>query len=425
MGATDSWRAALTAACGLLGVAGAPAQATEVSTGVLGYVEPGRVSALELIGDGRHEFADGKVGTFRFVFDALTGSSANGAAPATGTQTFTSASGGSSYSTAAGETPLDTTFSDQRLAGSGGLSLPWGRMTTATFGLYASVEHDYTSLGLNAALARDFNHRNTTVTLRGSRFEDSVKPMGGAPVALSPMPAPTARGDDEGENEGEGGPSENKNVTDLGVSLTQVLTRRTLLSLNYTNSRVNGYQTDPYKLLSVVNGTTGAPRATNPYLYESRPDHRVRHAAAAELNQNLGRDVMTLAYRYYDDDWGITSHTGEVTYRLNFAPGRYLTPNFRRYHQTAADFYRRFLIDGAALPSYASADYRLGDMTAVSYGLKYGTTLRNGHDLTLRLEYYKQTGNHHPSVAIGQLQDLDLFPTVDAWIVNVGYTFGK
>ena len=88
-------RDALISTCGLLGIAGAPAQATEVNTGMLGYVEPGRVSAWEVIGDGRHEFADGKAANFRFVFDALTGASANGAVPSSDYQVFTSPSGGS------------------------------------------------------------------------------------------------------------------------------------------------------------------------------------------------------------------------------------------------------------------------------------------------------------------------------------------
>ena len=420
-------RAALTAACGALGIAGATARATEVQSGAMIYTEPGRVSAFEAMADGRQEFADGRTGTFRFVIDALTGSSANGAVPTAKAQTFTSPSGSAGYTTPAGETPLDDTFSDLRFAASGGLTFPWGRLTSATVGLYASFERDYTSLGANAALSRDFNRKNTTLTVHASRFADSINPMGGVPVGLSQMPAPTHRPDLK-DDDGGGGNGDNKSVTDLGVGLTQVLTRRTLLSLNYTNSRLSGYQSDPYKLVSVVdaNGDPVPLSATlDEYLYEKRPDRRHKNAAAAELIQNLGRDVLTLSYRYFDDDWGITSNTGEVAYRLNFAPDRYLQPNFRQYHQSAADFYRRFLVQGAAAPEFASADYRLGDLSAVSYGLKYGTKLQSGNDLTVRLEYYRQTGEHHPDTAVGHLRDYDLFPTVDAWIVNVGLSFGN
>jgi hypothetical protein len=133
--ATDKLRASLATACGLLGVAGVKAQATEVQSGVLGYHEPGRVSAVELLSDVKHEFAGGQVGTIRLVYDALTGSSASGAVPALQkTQTFTSPSGNGSYSTEPGMTPLDNTFHDTRVAVSGGFSLPWGRLTTASLG---------------------------------------------------------------------------------------------------------------------------------------------------------------------------------------------------------------------------------------------------------------------------------------------------
>lgn len=423
-------RLALAAACGALGVAGAPAHATEVSAGALAYAEPGRVKAFELLADGTHEFAGGNIGTFRLVFDALTGASANGAVPAKNAQTFTSPSGGSGYTTAAGETPLDTTFKDMRFAGSGGLTFPWGRLTKATVGAYGSFESDYTSLGVNGALSRDLFQRNTTITVRGSHFADTVSPMGGAPVPFAEMPAPTpGGGDDKAALEGDEGGSESKGVTDLGVGLTQVLTRRTLLALNYTGTNVSGYQTDPYKILSVVDGTTGAPVAgtgtPEMFRYESRPDKRSKHVAAAELIQNLGRDIMTLSYRWYEDDWGIKSRTTEVSYRLNIQPTRYVQPNLRWYHQGAADFYRRYLVNGDPLPEFASADYRLGEMDAVSVGMKYGTKLKSGNDLTLRLEYYKQSGNHAPGDAIGDLRDLDLYPTVDAIIANVGLTFGK
>lgn len=429
-GGRPALRAALAAACGALGVAGAPAQATEVHTGLLGYTEPGRVSALELVGDARHEFGDGKAASFRFVYDVLSGSSANGGVPARAAQTFTSPSGRGSYVTEAGATPLDGSFRDTRFAGSAGVTLPWGRLTSGALGIYASSEHDYTSLGANASLTREFNRKNTTVTLRAARFEDTVNPEGGAPAPLSAMlPATGGGGDDklgpDKDDDDDEGDGLGKSVTDLGLSVTQVLDRSTLLSLNYTNSRVDGYQTDPYKLLTVVDPATGAPRATNAYLFESRPDSRLKHAVAAELLRHLGRDVMTLSYRYFDDDWGVTSHTGELNYRLNFASKQYLQPNVRWYHQAAADFYRRWLVDGEAAPQYATADYRLGDMTAMTYGLKYGRTLRSGNELSLRVEYYAQAGESHPAGAFGDLRDFDLFPTVDAWIVNVGYTFGK
>ena len=406
-------RAGLVSACGMLGVAGAAARATEVQTAVLGYSEPGRVSAFEAIGDVNHEFANGRSAHFRLVFDALTGASASGATPASTVQTFTRPSGQGSYTTAPGDTPLDDTFRDTRVAVSLGGATPLGRMSSLSAGLYGSTEHDYTSLGANAALSRDFNKRNTTVAVRGSYFDDSINPEGGMPVAFASMapvgsPQPKLKGDGS------------KQTLDLGLGLTQVIDQKTIAYAGYTFSDVGGYQTDPYKILSQVDGTSGDP---TDYLYESRPDARTKHVFYTRLVRALGRDNLQLSYRWMGDDWGIASHTVEARYRWNLGGGKYLQPHLRWYTQTAADFYRRYLVDGDPLPDHASADYRLGDMQTWTFGLMHGRPLGKDRELTVRAEYYMQTGESHPADAIGVLRTYDLFPTVDAFIVQVGFNF--
>jgi hypothetical protein len=249
-------RAAIMGACGLLGLGGSAAEATEIKAAVLGYSEPERVKVFEAIIDGKHDFNNGKILNFRFVYDALTGASANGATPASFTQTFTRPSGEGSYRTAPGDTPLDDTFHDTRVALSAGLSLPLNRVTNFSFGLYGSSEFDYTSLGGNLSLTRDFNQRNTTVALRGAYFQDTISPEGGRPDPLTPMPP---QGVQKELLSGDG----SKQVMDLGLGVTQVLNRHTVFHLNYTYSDVTDYQTDPYKMLSVVNPVTGDPRAVD------------------------------------------------------------------------------------------------------------------------------------------------------------------
>jgi hypothetical protein len=409
-------RTAIIGACGLLGLGGAKAQATEVRTAVLGYTEPGRVSAFEAIVDGKHDFASGRSLNFRLVYDALTGASANGAAPSSLVQTFTRPSSGGTYRTAPGQTPLDDTFHDTRGALSAGLSLPLNRLTTLAVGLYGSGEYDYTSLGGNFSLSRDFNRRNTTLAVRGALFHDTISPEGGRPAPFAPMPR---QGVAKAQLPGDG----TKQVLDLGLGLTQVVNRSTVVHLNYTHSNVTDYQTDPFKVLSVVDPVSGDPRSIDAYLYESRPDARRKHVLFGRLVRHLDRDIIHFSYRYYADDWGIRSHTVDLTYRWDLGGGKFLSPSLRYYKQSAADFYRRYLVDGEATPDHASADYRLGDMTTVTGGVMHGRTVGAGHELTLRLEYYAQMGESHPADAIGNLRNFDLFPTVDAYIFQVGYTF--
>ena len=415
MAATDkNVRNALLTACGLLGIGGAQAEATEIKGAVLGYTEPDRVSAIETVVDVNHAFGGGQDLNFKLVYDGLTGASANGAVPWSSAQTFTRPSGSGSYQASAGETPLDDTFRDSRVAVSGGASLPWGRLTTLSAGLYGSGEHDYMSLGANLALSHDFNKRNTTMAIRAAMFHDTINPEGGRPTPFGIM-APA--GTEQPRLDGDG----TKDILDLGLSLTQTLSKSTIAHLSYTFSQVDGYQTDPYKILSVVNPETGAP---GHYLFERRPETRAKNVFLAKLNHHLSRDIVRLSYRFMTDDWGVNSHTLALEYRLKMGKHKFLEPSVRWYTQTAADFYRRFLLEGNALPANASADYRLGHMDTWAWGLKHGRRLGNGHDLTIRAAYYRQTGESHPAEAVGELRDMDLFPTVEAFIFQVGYSFG-
>lgn len=401
-------------ACAALGLAGTTAMAVEVDGAVLGYTEPERVSAIEAAANVSHTFDSGRILGLRLVYDALTGASANGATPASSPQTFTRPSGEGAYRVDPGQTPLDDTFRDTRVALNGSHSMPLGNHTAWTVGLYGSTEHDYTSLGANTSLAREFDRQNTTLTVRAGYFDDTISPEGGRPLALAPM---AEAGAAQPRLDGDG----SKTTLDLGLGLTQTIDRRTLAHVSYTSSQVDGYQTDPYKLLSQVDPVTGEPDG---YLFEHRPDTRRKHIVYGRLVRNLGRDDVRLSYRFMSDDWDIKSHTWELHYRWNLAGGQYLEPHGRYYDQSAAEFYRRFLVTGEALPGAASADYRLGDMKAYTAGITYGRPVGEGRQLTVRFEYYAQTGDSQPAEAFGALRNHDLFPTVDAFIVQVGYSLG-
>jgi hypothetical protein len=417
---------ALAAACALAGIASGTAEATDLDTGLLYYAESQRVTAIESVVNARHDFGGDRIGEFKFVYDALTGATPNGAVPSPFAQTFTGASGRHNLTISPGLTPLDDGFTDHRFALSGSLAFPLDRLTKATTGLYGSTESDYNSVSANVSLARDLSQRNTTVSVSGSYSSDTVSPHGGPPVPLGPVSTVLTPGHDDHGGEGEDGGDVHigvpKHVADLMAGLTQVIDRATLFQFNWSLSRVSGYQNDPYKLISVVSAQTGAPTG---YLYEGRPDLRLKHVLFARLKRDFTpAGIADLSYRFMKDDWGIVSHTFELRYRQPLAPEHYLEPHVRFYRQTAADFYRHYLLQGDPLPSFVTADNRLGAFSAWTLGLEYGLPVSEGKSLSVRLEYYWQFGDHHPAGAPGYLAGADLFPTVSAWIVQVGYALG-
>jgi len=357
--------------------------------------------------------------SLRLALDSLTGASASGAVPSVFAQTFTSPSGNRSYRIDPGSTPLDPTFLDTRYAVSGNWLQSVGARGEIDLGVSASNEYDYFHSGLNARYSIGLNQRNTTLAFGLAFAADSVDPVGGAPVPLAPMLPPGATGNKLGDD--------SKTVGDVLVGVTQVLGRRTLGQLNYSVSRSEGYLTDPYKVLTVVDPATGDPVAGPgiPYLYrfEARPEQRTKHSLFAQIKHRLGRPVVDVSYRYMTDDWGIDSHTLDFHWRQPIGAHTYLQPHVRYYLQSAADFYRPYLLDGDELPDHASADYRLGELDGVTLGLKLGWPHGDGREWSVRIEYYRQSGRAPPGTEFGSLAGLDVFPTVEAAISQFEYRF--
>lgn len=397
----------------------------EFDSAFLFYSESDRVNASEAIFNAKKTFDGDEVLNLKLTVDALTGASANGAVAQPTVQTFTRPSGNGQYEIAPEETPLDDTFRDTRLQ----LNVQWTQPVvqdyTVSGGLHVSKEYDYLSLGVNGSIAIDFDRKNSTFSAGFSYFQDTFTPEGGIPKPFSSMLI-----GDSGESSWDEafaktriGSKDDKSTTDILFGFTQVINRRMLMQFNYSYSVVDGYLADPFKVLSVVN----AGGITQDYVYESRPDSRIKQSVYAQSLYHFETNVLDVSYRYLWDDWDITSHTIDSRFRIPLGDGfgkeSYIQPHLRFYQQSAADFYQPFLLNSNPLPHFASADYRIGEMTAVTVGLKYGMLVNNGHELSFRLEYYRQTPTDAGFTEPGVLKELELYPSIDAIIAQVTYSF--
>ncbi len=394
----------------------------ELDTALLYWGESdGRVKDLSVTAAVRRALDEDRSFSLNLTVDTLTGASPSGAVPSDGVQTFTRPSGKAEYQIAAGEQPLDDTFKDTRVAVAGSWRQALGETMRWSAGGSFSHEFDYQHIGLDARLERDFNQRNTTGFFGLAYGKEDISPVGGTPVGLSPMRAVNDNRDKLG--------NESKDVIDALLGVTQILSRRALLEVVYSYSKADGYLSDPYKLISVVNPVTGAPvpgpvgSARNLLLFEQRPDSRTKQSLFAEYRYALDRDSMAVNYRVMKDDWGILSHTLDARYRWNRSSRDYLEPHVRYYRQDAADFYRTVLFSNTAVPTQVSADYRLAEGDAMTVGVKYGRRTQSGKELSVRLEYYNQAANPSPGATVGALAGQDLIPSLKAVIVQFGYRF--
>lgn len=407
----------------------------DFDTALLYYGEDDdRIQDLSFATLATRTYLDDRSLSLGLTIDGLTGASPNGALPMGFAQTFTQPSGKKTYTIDADTLPIDDTFRDTRAAFTVNWQQPLGRMSNVNFGASGSKEYDYMHLGLNARISRDFNQRNTTLSAGFAFASDTIDPVGGTPLALTPMI--NARDDDEEDGDGGLGrsTSESKDVFDIVLGVTQVISRNLVLQANYSYSDSSGYLNDPYKVLSVVDGVSGdaVPVAQVPgidgpshlYLYEHRPEDRVKHSLYTQAKYYMGGKVLDASYRYMTDDWEIDSHTVDLRYRWPVSGSSYLEPHLRFYSQSAAEFYTPSLVDGEPLPETASADYRLGDFDAITAGLKYGWKTGGGNDMSVRLEWYQQSSNVNSSQLIGNQVNQDNVPDLNAIILQFGYSFG-
>ena len=224
------------------------------------------------------------------------------------------------------------TFNDQRVALNAELSRRFGDYVL-TGGLAASNESDYNSLAASLKLDREFNNKNTIVSLGVAGTHDLVKN-----VSLT-------RWDD-------------KDTVEIIAGFSQVLDPRTLFSLNYSFATQSGYLDDPYKLAQV--GTD--------IIAEHRPSWRDKHAIYATLSHFFDclNGSIEGGYRFYTDSFGIDAHTYELTWNQKIGRQFIISPNIRYYEQSAADFYG---VQFVTKPEFYSADYRLSKLSALSYGI--------------------------------------------------------
>lgn len=226
-----------------------------------------------------------------------------------------------------------------------GVNQVFGYTTVSLNGIY-STEHDYDSKTIALSVSQPFNQKNTTVQLGFVRSWDNITPD------IQQMRASSWE--------------KNKNVYSISSGITQVLNPSLIAQLNLSYSNYSGFLSDPYQVVRVVSGNT-----VNLY-NDFHPDNRQRKAVGMRLNYSLFEQTsLQFGYRYYWDDWDISSHTFSIYVQQYFAD-RAITLGLgvRRYGQTSAYFFKP-TYDMAWINSgkYFTVDSRLNSGYSYEYEL--------------------------------------------------------
>lgn len=233
-----------------------------------------------------------------------------------------------------------TNFSDVRHAFHGGLEWRIGP-TELQAGYTYAFENDYQSHAVDAGAKVDLWGKNTTFKLGYSHNFDSVcnaDNRGAAPLDRRALTSSKGCFDSKTM----GIVEESLAIDSYAASWTQVLSPILVSDLSIGLQVLDGFQSNPYRLVRLFSGTVEAQ--------ESDPTQRQRLAIQGRLRIAVKRAKAALGMlgRYYNDTWGIQSGTAELTWEQYLAPQLLVRLRGRFYQQSRAVFYR----DAGELNSY-------------------------------------------------------------------------
>jgi hypothetical protein len=229
-------------------------------------------------------------------------------------------------------------------------------------GYIQSDEHDYHSRVVSAAGTRELFQKNTVLGLGFSNGEDTINSAA-----------------EQSFNE-----SMNHQVYTLSVS--QVLSKESLLQLISDFRVENGYLASPYRKAKIDAGD-GSPITARA---ENHPRTRNRNAFALKYNvyfRSLELSAAT-AYRYYRDTWDVQSHTIEERFSKDLGPHLSLSLSLRYYTQTQASFYKDYYSSDPG--SFYTGNATLSTYHSYLIGVRPAWNVSDHVSLYLRFEYYAE-----------------------------------
>lgn len=279
---------------------------------------------------------------------------------------------------------------------------------------YFSSEYDYFSIGFGGSYTKLFNEKNTEITLSGKVFLDKWN-------AIYPIELRDGFFDDRISGNGTYTPifsefeSENRNSYSLSLSFSQILSQKLQGALFMDVVSQNGLLSTPFQRVYFSDFEDfyidDFQLADN---VEQLPDSRFKIPVGGRLNYYLN-DLVVLRsyYRFYWDDWGISSHTASLEAPFKLTEKLTIYPSYRYYTQTAADY---FYPKERALSTYDfyTSDYDLSNYDAHQYGagLQYKDIFTSARVLNFGLKTINL-----------RFSQYDRSDGLNAFIVTLGTTF--
>ncbi len=204
-----------------------------------------------------------------------------------------------------------------------------------------------------------------------------------------------------GEKESSSIPTAARNTFTASFSYAQVINKSVQLAILFDAVKQDGYLGLPFHRVIFNNHLERI---------EKLPSSRTKIPLGLRLNYFIGDDIIVRSYyRYYADDWGLTSHTASIEVPYKITPFFSVSPFYRYYTQTASKYFAPLYehkVDAIGNPkeTYFTSNYAASAFSSNYVGLGMRSAPPGGFkdtylaSLELRFGHYVQTTDLNSNV---------------------------
>lgn len=188
---------------------------------------------------------------------------------------------------------------------------------TISAGISSSAEYDYLSFGANAGFSKKTKDKSGELSARVQAYIDQVSLI--APEELRNTGAARDHG------------TANRTTIAGSLSWSQVINKNLQLMFLADVIHQQGFLSLPFYRVYFEDGSVHQ---------EKLPDRRFKLPIGFRANYFMGDNIIIRTYyRYYKDNWGVSSHTVNLEVPVKITAFFSISPFYRFYNQTAVKYF--------------------------------------------------------------------------------------
>ncbi len=215
----------------------------------------------------------------------------------------------------------------------------------STIGISASFsnEYDYNSVGGGISFSKISKDKNREVALKLQAFLDTWKVI--YPIEL--------------RNENNSNEKSPRNSFNGSLSVSQVINKRLQALIMIEPAYQHGLLATKYQRVFFTDNSVQS---------ETLPEDRYKLPIGLRLNYFAGNKVILRSfYRYYMDSWGVNANTFELETPVKLSPFISISPFYRFYQQSQADYFAPFAQHSVS-ESFFTSDFDLSRFDSNFFG---------------------------------------------------------